>query len=109
MRRPDHRFLPGTGAVGTERLMRAPAWTGGATAFVTAALADELPLIVAESREEFGSASAAGGSKRAPRASAEDAKRGYPSTDARAPSAPSRSTVVPSAAPRSTLPVLPST
>jgi len=45
--------------------MRAPAMTGGATAFASAALADELPLLVAEASAPFGSC----GSERVPRTS----------------------------------------
>ncbi len=51
--------------------MRALASTGGATAFASAALADELPLILAETSEAFGSASAAVGDVRVPQTSAE--------------------------------------
>ena len=60
--------------------MRAPAWTGGATAFASAALADELPLILAETSEEYGSASAAVENERVPQASGEAAKRGSPAS-----------------------------
>src|SRR5512145_2843922 len=66
MSRPDHRFLPGTGAVGPSRWIRAPAMTGGATAFASAALADELPLLLAETSAPFGS----GGNERVPHTSA---------------------------------------
>src|SRR5512145_1763255 len=59
MSRPTTDSSPRSGAVGTHRLMRAPAWTGGATAFVSSALADELPLLLAEASAPFGSSAAA--------------------------------------------------